>query len=176
MIRKFIFQCRWNSIVLNTVIKTNQLFFSRSDWLFLIPDCSLAEVDGNRSLCKNALSKFDTLMFHHDQRVSPIKAAKDVEWILQKQLAKVALMTKKESLLKRKMPVVLSQLPNTSNFPDGICPEKKASGVEITRVTPFHQAHLCEEVHVSLWVIVNTCGHRSCRHLSQTSKYCSKPS
>ena len=47
-----------------------------------------------------------------------------------------------------------------------ICPEKKTSGVEITRVTPFHQAYLCAEVHVSLWVIVNTCGHRSCRHLS----------
>ena len=31
-------------------------------------------------------------------------------------------------------------------------------------------------MHVSLWVIVNTWGHRSCRHLSQTLRYCPKHS
>ena len=92
----------------------NQLFLSRSDWLLLTPDCSLAEVDGNRSLRQKAPSNYETLMFHHDQRTSLMNAEKDYEWNLRKQLAKVALMTKKESLFK--MPVVLSQIPNTSKF------------------------------------------------------------
>ena len=69
----------------------------QSEWLVIFdPDCSLAEVDGNRSLRQKALSNYETLMFHHDQRVSLINAEKDFEWNLQKQLAKVALMTKKE--------------------------------------------------------------------------------
>ena len=78
-------------------------------------------------------------------------------------------MTKKESLLKRKMPVVLSQLPNTWNFPDGICPEKESErNRDPKSQNTFHQAHLCAKVHVILWVIVITCRHRSCRHLSET--------